>query len=108
MVKPYTHTYSQCECPLYSVRLNKRINTYNEPLKLIAVHNKPHLVSTLEQAFEFCKTKGMLVNPTTENPFVLDKFSTPEVTTQQKYASKIVNGEEKEWHEVLRRESSRK
>jgi integrase len=58
------------------------------------------LVSTLEQAFEFCKTKGMLVNPTTENPFILDKFSTPAVTTQQKYATKIVNGEEKEWHEV--------
>ena len=95
-----THTHSQCECPLYSVRLNEKKSAL-AALELIVVHNKPHLVSTLEQAFEFCKTKGMLVNPTTENPFVLDKFSTPTVTTQQKYASKIVNGEEKEWHEVL-------
>jgi integrase len=94
-----THTHSQCECPLYDVRLNEK-KLVLAALELIIVHNKPHLVSTLEQAFEFCKTKGMLVNSTTENPFVLDKFSVPTVTTQQKYASKIVNGEEKEWHEV--------
>jgi integrase len=95
-----THTHSQCECPLYDVRLNEK-KVVLAALELIIVHNKPHLVSTLEQAFEFCKTKGMLINPTTENPFVLDKFSTPVVTTQQKYATKIVNGEEKEWHQVL-------
>jgi integrase len=94
-----THTHSQCECPLYDVRLNEK-KLVLAALELIIVHNKPHLVSTLEQAFEFCKTKGMLVNSTTENPFVLDKFNTPAVTTQQKYASKIVNGEKKEWHEV--------
>jgi len=95
-----THTYSQCECPLYDVRLNEK-KLVLAALELIVVHNKPHLISTLEQAFEFCKIKGMLVNLTTENPFILDKFSTPDVTTQQKYATKIVNGEEKEWHEVL-------
>ena len=95
-----THTHSQCEYPLYDVRLDKK-KLVLAALELITIHNKLHLVSTLEQAFEFCKEKGMLVNPTTENPFVLDKFSTPTVTTQQKYASKIVNGEEKEWHEVL-------
>ncbi|HEY9813936.1 MAG TPA: site-specific integrase [Candidatus Sericytochromatia bacterium] len=94
-----THTYSQCEYPLCDVRLNEK-KLVLAALEAIIVHNKPHLVSTLEQAFEFCKTKGMLVNPTTENPFILDKFSTPAVTTQQKYATKIVNGEEKEWHEV--------
>ena len=42
----------------------------------------------------------MLVNPTTENPFVLDKFSVPAVTTQQKYTDKVVNGETVEWHET--------
>lgn len=95
-----THTHSQCESPLYGVQLTEK-KLVLAALELITVHNKPHLVSTLEQAFDFCKTKGMLVNPTTENPFVLDKFSAPVVTTQQKYAPKIVNGEEKEWHEVL-------
>jgi integrase len=95
-----THTYSQCEYPLYDIRVNEK-KLVLTALESIIVHNKPHLVSTLAQAFEFCKTKGMLANSTTENPFVLDKFSTPAVTTQQKYASKIVDGEEKEWHEVL-------
>lgn len=95
-----THKHSQCEYPLYDVRLNEK-KLVLAALELIKVHNKPHLISTLEQAFEFCKTKGMLVNLTTENPFILDKFSMPAVTTQQKYATKIVNGEEKEWYEVL-------
>jgi integrase len=70
-------------------------------LMSVSFFHKAYFLTELNQAFEFCKTKGMLVNQTTENPFVLDKFSTPEVTTQQKYAPKIVNGEEKEWHEVL-------
>ena len=70
-------------------------------LDSISISKKSYFIDELNKAFVFCKAKGMLVNPTTENPFVLDKFSTPTVTTQQKYASKIVNGEEKEWHEVL-------
>jgi integrase len=70
-------------------------------LSSVSVSQKSYFLSELNQAFEFCKAKGMLVNLTTENPFVLYKFSTPTVTTQQKYATKIVNGEEKEWHEVL-------
>ncbi|TAG46170.1 MAG: hypothetical protein EAZ33_06490 [Oscillatoriales cyanobacterium] len=64
------------------------------------INRKTYFINELRLAFEYCKSKGMLVNPTTENPFVSDKFSAPAITTQQKYASKIVNGEEKQWHEV--------
>ncbi|WP_293144747.1 MULTISPECIES: tyrosine-type recombinase/integrase [unclassified Microcoleus] len=66
----------------------------------ISVSKKSQLLNELSRAFDFCKSKGTLVNPTTENPFVLDKYNTPTITTQQKYASRIVNGEEKEWHEI--------
>ncbi len=69
-------------------------------LKNMVLSVKSYFINELNEAFEFCKQKGMLVNPTTENPFVLDKYSTPALTTQQKYASKIINGEEKQWHEV--------
>jgi integrase len=51
-------------------------------------------------AFEYARSRGLLRNTDTENPFVFDKFITPALTTQQKYASKSVNGEEKQWHEV--------
>ncbi len=77
----------------------------NQQVKTIVVEmtvsKKSQLLNELCHAFGFCKSKGMLVNSVTENPFVLDKYSTPIVTTQQKYASKIVNGEEKQWHEVI-------
>lgn len=66
----------------------------------ISLSAKKYLVFCLNEAFEFCKTKGMLTNPSTENPFIMDKYSAPDVTTQQKYASVIVNGEEKQWHEI--------
>ena len=58
-------------------------------------------MSELNHAFVFCKSKGMLVNSTTENPFDSQKYSLPAVTTQQKYASKVVNGEEVQWHELI-------
>ena len=61
---------------------------------------KPYFINELNQAFDFCKTKGLLQKSTIENPFILNKYNVPTVTTQQKYASKIVNGEEKQWHEV--------
>ncbi|TAE49074.1 MAG: hypothetical protein EAZ88_23025 [Oscillatoriales cyanobacterium] len=65
----------------------------------ISMSKKQYLQNELYKAFDFCKSKGILQS-TTENPFVLDKYSAPAITTQQKYASKIVNGEEKEWHEI--------
>ncbi|MGB7711673.1 MAG: site-specific integrase [Microcoleus sp.] len=51
-------------------------------------------------AFEYARSRGLLRNTDTQNPFVFDKFVTPALTTQQKYASKSVNGEEKQWHEI--------
>lgn len=69
-------------------------------LNAIKLRQKAYLTSELSCAFEFCKSKGLIVNAATENPFDIGKFCPPAVTTQQKYASKIVNGEEKEWHEV--------
>ncbi|MCC3409875.1 MAG: tyrosine-type recombinase/integrase [Microcoleus sp. PH2017_10_PVI_O_A] len=66
----------------------------------ITLSAKRYLVTCLNEAFEFCKSKGLIVNSVTENPFNTGKYVTPITTTQQKYASKIVNGEEKEWHEV--------
>ena len=95
-----TKKFIQSDLDIGSVRLNNKQNLMLT-LSKIVVTAKAYFLAELNRAFEFCKTKGMLVNPTTENPFILDKFSTPAVTTQQKYASKIVNGEEKEWHEVL-------
>jgi len=71
-----------------------------EAIVAISVSEKNKLSSALSEAFEYAKTKGLLVNPTTVNPFVLDKFSVPAVTTQQKYADKVVNGETVEWHET--------
>jgi integrase len=94
------HEYIQFKSNLSELKCDNKVEIAYL-LSLISISRKSYFLTELNQAFEFCKTKGMLVNPTTENPFVLDKFSTPAVTTQQKYAPKIVNGEEKEWHEVL-------
>ncbi|MEG4842836.1 tyrosine-type recombinase/integrase [Microcoleus sp. B9-D4] len=95
-----TNDYSQSDSNLSIVHLDNKTKIAIA-IGDVKIYRKPYFVAELNRAFDFCKSKGMLVNPTTENPFVLDKFSTPAVTTQQKYASKIVNGEEKEWHEVL-------
>ncbi|MEG4289812.1 tyrosine-type recombinase/integrase [Microcoleus sp. C2C3] len=92
--------YSQSDVNLSTVQLDNKTEIAIT-IGGVKIFHKSYFVAELNRAFEFCKTKGMLVNSTTDNPFVLDKFSTPEVTTQQKYAPKIVNGEEKEWHEVL-------
>ncbi|NQE35196.1 hypothetical protein E5S67_02926 [Microcoleus sp. IPMA8] len=92
--------HSQCELNLARLSLSDKKDIISV-LSDLSLFKKSYLVSELNRAFEFCKTKGVLVNPTTENPFTLDKFSTPTVTTQDKYAPKMVNGELKEWHEVL-------
>jgi integrase len=94
-----TGKHFQSDTNLSTIRLDNKAEILigTQSVKL---YRKTYFLNELNRAFEFCKTKGMLVNPTTENPFVLDKFSTPDITTQQKYATKIVNGEEKEWHEI--------
>ena len=96
---PDTKTFAMAEIPLCTLHLDKK-QAILLAVNLVRTYNKPSLVSSLVEAFDYCKAKGMLL-PTTENPFILDKYNTPVVTTQQKYASKIVNGEEKEWHEAL-------
>ncbi|MEG4485259.1 site-specific integrase [Microcoleus sp. D2_18a_B4] len=95
-----TKAFTQSGLSIDLIRLDDKQNLILV-LSRIKSSKKTYFLSELSQAFEFSKSKGILVNPTTENPFTLDKFSTPAVTTQQKYAPKIVNGEEKEWHEVL-------
>jgi integrase len=95
-----TRRHWQSDLNLSAIKCNQKVEVVSL-LSSISVSQKSYFLTELNQAFEFCKTKGMIVNSTTENPFVFDKFSTPELTTQQKYATKMVNGEEKEWHEVL-------
>lgn len=94
-----TKQHTQTDYDLSVVALSDK-QKLNSTLSKVIVTTKPYFISELSKAFDFCKAKDMLVNPTTENPFVLDKYSAPTVTTQQKYASKIVNGEEVQWHEI--------
>lgn len=88
----------QSEYKLTDVRLdsNQAIENF---FTSVSIASKNAFVVALNEAFNFCKSKSMLVNPTTQNPFVLDRYSAPTVTTQQKYANKVVNGEEVQWHE---------
>ncbi|XZN93245.1 MAG: tyrosine-type recombinase/integrase [Microcoleus sp.] len=66
----------------------------------INISRKSELISALNEAFDLAKSKGLIVHSATKNPFDVAKFATPVVTTQQKYASKIVDGVEVEWHET--------
>ncbi len=90
--------YSQSSMNLGSIHLDSPI-AINSALIAITISHKVNLIFSLNESFAFCKAKGLL-KVTTENPFVADKYSAPVVTTQQKYVSKIVNGEEKQWHEI--------
>jgi len=69
-------------------------------LDAIVSKGKLDCLSALNEAFDHAKAKGLIVNSTTTNPFTADKFSVPVVTTQQKYADKVVNGVTVEWHET--------
>jgi integrase len=95
-----TNKYFQSDLNLSIIQLDNKTEIATTVAD-IKIFHKSYFMSELNRAFEFCKAKSMMVNSTTDNPFVLGKFSAPAVTTQQKYATKIVNGEEKEWHEVL-------
>jgi integrase len=70
-------------------------------IALISISKKDYLVEELNQAFEFCKARDLLVGTGGTNPFLMNKFASPVMTTQDKYASKFVNGEELKWHEIL-------
>ena len=96
--KNHNH-YSQSDLNLSQVRLinSSEISTC---LSGISIARKASLISALNEAFNFAKSKGLVVHQTTENPFDSGKFTTPAITTQQKYADKVVNGETVEWHEV--------
>jgi integrase len=85
--------------PLATVRLDDK-QGIQTALDAIASKAKALCLRALNEAFEYAQNKGLIVNPTTVNPFTADKFSVPVVTTQQKYADKVVNGETVEWHET--------
>ena len=91
--------FTQSVHPLSSINLDNKTEVI-KALALITISGKSLLLAQLSKAFEYAQAKGLLVNPTTVNPFVLDKFSVPAVTTQQKYADKVVNGETVAWHET--------
>lgn len=94
-----SHQLMLSDKPLATVRLDDK-QGIKTALDAIASKAKTLCLTALSESFEYAKTKGLLVNPTTENPFITDKFSVPAVTTQQKYADKVVNGEMVEWHET--------
>ena len=94
-----THQHEQSSRSLINTRLDVKCDIVSI-LDEIKISHKTNLIFALCEAFDFCKSKGLLINSSTENPFIVDKYTAPAVTTQQKYASKIVNGEEKEWHEI--------
>lgn len=94
-----TKQYTLSDKPLVTIRLDDK-QGIKTALNAIIFARKKRLLVALSESFEYAKTKGLLVNPTTDNPFVLDKFSVPAITTQQKYADKVVNGETVAWHET--------
>ena len=73
----------------------------DKALAVISISTKTRFLIALNEAFNFAKSKGLIVHSTTENPFDSSKFTAPAITTQQKYADKVVNGETVEWHEVV-------
>jgi len=85
--------------PLATVCLNDK-QGITIAIDSIKLKTKTRFLVALTEAFEYAKSKGLLVNPSIANPFVFDKFSVPVVTTQQKYADKVVNGETVAWHET--------
>ncbi|MEG4320519.1 MULTISPECIES: tyrosine-type recombinase/integrase [unclassified Microcoleus] len=85
--------------PLATVHLNDK-QGIETALDSITSKLKTLSLRALNQAFEYAQSKGLIVNSATNNPFATNKFSVPVVTTQQKYADKVVNGEIVEWHEV--------
>lgn len=85
--------------PLATVHLDDK-QGIKTAIESITSKSKALCLRAINEAFEYVKSKGLLVSPTTTNPFILDKFSVPVVTTQQKYANKVVNGEILEWHET--------
>jgi|GEM_PF-912512 len=94
-----TNTHTQLLSPLANVILDNK-NGIDNALAEIEISNKANLLVQLSKAFESAEAKGLIVNPTTRNPFDSSKYAIPLVTTQQKYADKVVNGVTVEWHET--------
>jgi len=94
-----TNTHTQLLSPLANVILDNK-NGIDNALSAISISNKANLLVQLSKAFESAEAKGLIVNPTTRNPFDSSKYAIPVVTTQQKYADKVVNGVTVEWHET--------
>jgi len=94
-----TNIHTQLLSPLADVILDNK-NEIDKALAVISISNKANLLVQLSKAFDSAGTKGLIVNPTTVNPFDSSKYAIPVVTTQQKYANKIVDGQVVEWHEI--------
>ena len=92
--------FSQSETPLASISLNDKTKI-DKALALISIGAKSLLLNQLFGAYEYAEAKGLIVDSLTKNPFVNDKFSVPVVTTQQKYAPKMVDGIEIPWHDAI-------
>ena len=95
-----TRSFEQSDLTLSQARLtnSSEISARQAEIK---IGKKRLLISALNEAFNFVKSKGLIIHSTTENPFDSGKFTAPAITTQQKYADKIVNGETVKWHEVV-------
>ena len=91
--------YSQSDSSLTDLRLSDTI-AISTCLALIRMGKKTLLMSALNEAFRLAESRCLIVHSTTKNPFDSGKFTAPAITTQQKYADKVVNGETVEWHEV--------
>ncbi|MGB8687330.1 MAG: tyrosine-type recombinase/integrase [Microcoleus sp.] len=94
-----TRQHQQSEEVLAKLRLDEK-GRIGIVLSKVTIFHKAYFIRELSQAYDYARQTGMIKSPTTENPFAVDKFSTPIVTTQEKYAPKVVNGEEVQWHEV--------
>ena len=87
------------DSPLSEISLSDK--QLNSKLDKIKSHAKSLFLKELKRAFEFAKAKNLLRHELTADPFVnLDEYAIPAQTTQEKYASKTINGEIKEWYEI--------
>ncbi|WP_293132343.1 tyrosine-type recombinase/integrase [Microcoleus sp. bin38.metabat.b11b12b14.051] len=95
-----SRSFAVSATPLALLKLDGK-DGIDKGLMAITISQKNQFLVALSEAFNFVKSKGLIVHSTTENPFIADKFATPAITTQQKYADKVVNGETVKWHDAV-------
>lgn len=94
-----TRKHSRVNVDVTMLRCDEKI-AIKAGIDSMAISLKSHFISELYNAFEFGKSKGLVVNSSTGNPFDTGKFNTPVQTTQQKYAPKMLDSKQVEWHEI--------